>query len=164
MRATDHFINLSNGVNCPHYMSGAYRYFIRIGSTVCEQKHWPDVLLALTPDFLIAAANGNDVVVHDQSERNRETRAMWQGLSWARYAIRRTWWPGEYKRFPEFSRNGQDVTRYWNDAYRALSDSVRAHLKYYRRFVTIPADELSVRSCWGGVDEKARLKFGASAG
>lgn len=39
--------------------------FIRIQSTLCEQKNWDRILQELDYDFLMHAAHGNEIIVYD---------------------------------------------------------------------------------------------------
>jgi hypothetical protein len=141
-----HYINLSNGVRCPHYSMIKYVlkepiYWMRIQSTQCEQKLWPQILRTLGPQFYMDAAS-RPLLIHDQSERNRETRAMWQGLSWVRYALNRAWYGLDTQ---SFTRSGLDVTLQWREAYRSLTKSDRAQLNYYRQFT---GTSINLTSCW----------------
>lgn len=134
-----HYANLTNGVICAPEGSA----FTRIPSTWCEQKLWSKVLYGVGPDILAVAAAGRTVVVHDQSERQRQTRAQWQGLSWIRYACSVAWGLEEPE---ECSRNGWDVTPYWRRMYASLDKSDRAWLEYYRPAVR--AEFVNINPCW----------------
>ncbi|MBF6332449.1 hypothetical protein [Nocardia transvalensis] len=85
-----HFANLTRGLLCPHLVGYEVRY-TRIQSTSCEQKRWHDVIFGAGPDLLMTMALGRLAIVHDQSERPRETRAMWQGLVFVRRACEHLW-------------------------------------------------------------------------
>lgn len=147
-----HFYNLSNGLACVHpYMEVPelrdMRY-LRLQSTHCEQKLWTHILRNLGPEFLMAAAT-EMVIVHDQSEKDREPRAMWQGLEWVRYALERNWFSrrllldGSRKQPPmnvakwSYGRNGMLLSRYWEEQYRRLPKSVVNEIRYYRKFVEV---------------------------
>jgi len=143
-----HYINLSRGVYCPHFdvlwnRETPYNW-VRIQSTQCEQKLWAEILRTLGPQFYMDAAQGTTIVLHDQSEKNRETRAMRQGLSWIRYALDATWFGKETQSFVR----GHDVTAYWRHTYRNLSKSDRAQLKFYRDFASPFVSSVSLESCW----------------
>lgn len=84
-----HYANLTRGTLCPHLGQCECSHFCRIQSTSCEQKHWDRVIYDAGPDLLHYMGQGAEIVVHDFSEKPRETRAMWQGLSWIRYAAQR---------------------------------------------------------------------------
>lgn len=81
-----HFINLTNGLSCPHTQSNQLFdldewHYIRIQSTHCEQKLWHLVLDSVTDDLLMHMVLGHECVIHDYSEKPRATRACWQGVS-----------------------------------------------------------------------------------
>ena len=122
-----HVANLTNGVLC----APADATYLRIQSTWCEQKRWEDLLWAMPADLLVNLALGHKVIVHDQSEQQRATRAQWQGLSWIRYALRAAWDLPEGR---EKSRSNMDVTHYWWQQWRDLDFPVRRHLNYYKAF------------------------------
>ncbi len=130
-----HFVNLSNGVLCmgdtEHFPLPAEAHWTRIQSTACEQKRWADVLRDAGPDLLIHLAVGYDVVVHDQSERPRVTRACWQGVPWIRYACQVAW---TGRADPVKSRNGMDVTDYFEKQWRRLKHADRQRVRYFKKF------------------------------
>lgn len=125
-----HFRNLSRGFLCGCSPSSAH--IVRIQSTACEQKRWGAILHEVGGDFLYNLAIGNTCVVHDRSERDRETRACWQGLSWIRYATHRAW--RDTAPPPEFSRGGMVITPYWEEQFWGLPRSTRNLLKFYKQF------------------------------
>lgn len=118
------FANLTNGIACAP--DGAR--LMRLQSTWCEQKRWSDILWTLPADFYAFASDGADLVVHDQSERARLTRAQWQGLSWVRYALRTAWGLPEAA---EFARNGMNVTGYWRSVWAQTDKRTRSYLDYF---------------------------------
>lgn len=119
-----HYANLTNGVIC----APANANLTRIPSTWCEQKRWSKVLYGAGADLLATLASGYTCVVHDQSEKQRATRAQWQGLSWLRYACSMAWQLGEPV---EYSRNGMDVTGYWRGLWLGLPAADRSWLEYF---------------------------------
>lgn len=137
---TIHYANLSRGVLCPVEADRV----IRLQSTWCEQKRWADVLWTTSPDLLYHLAIGDACVIHDQSEKPRQTRACWQGLSWIRYATGRAWYDAAD---PEFSRTGMNVTPYWQEQYRGLDDRVITYLKAFRKYAGIFPGDLSACNC-----------------
>ncbi len=128
-----HFRNLTRGLicECPSWTVHQSRV-VRIQSTACEQKRWDAILREVGADFYYCLAKGDAVVVHDRSERNRETRACWQGLSWIRYATHRAW--RETEPPIEFSRGGMVLNPYWEEQFCQLPRSTRNLLRYYRKF------------------------------
>lgn len=124
-----HYANLSRGVLCPCLPPG--HGYVRIQSTACEQKRWGQVALSLGPDVLVRLRRGVNVVIHDVSEKPRVTRAMWQGVPWIRYALRRAWGlPGG----KVVSRSGMDVTSYADECWKNLPHTVRKELAYFKKF------------------------------
>lgn len=136
---TVHFANLTNGIICAPQN---YR-FVRIPSTWCEQKRWDRVLYGAGPELLLLAAAGHEIVVHDQSERQRMTRAQWQGLSWLRFACAAAWGLNPQR---EFSRNGMDVSSYWEAQYARLGDTDRSWLEYFGE-AAVGLERVSIRAC-----------------
>lgn len=142
---TTNFINLTRGIYCAHapdILTGPVNW-VRIQSTQCEQKMWPEILRGLGAQFYMATAYG-PVVVHDCSERNRETRAMWQGLSWIRYVLNRVWYNQEVT---ETSRSGMNTTHYWRRNFENLS---KADIRAIRYFTPLDdgREQVSLESCW----------------
>jgi len=145
---TVHYANLTNGLHCPHLdlEHVPNLRIVRIQSTWCEQKRWGDVLLTAGADLLYQLARGETCVVHDVSERPRESRACWQGLSWLRYALAVAWGlpePRETVREHEVN-----VTPYWRDVWAGLDDVPRTYARRFRRWHAGGAVDL--RSCYGG--------------
>jgi hypothetical protein len=131
------YANLSNGILCAPSPWNA----TRIQSTWCEQKRWEDILWTIPVSLYVEAANGIPIIVHDQSERSRLTRAQWQGLSMLRHVLRRAWGLPIH---PEFSRGGHNVTAYWDYVYdHVLSDRVKRYLRYFNG----GAAPLSIKPC-----------------
>lgn len=140
-----HFRNLSRGLLCPCKTSAERLRYTRIPSTWCEQKLWDRVIDGAGPELLFALANGHIGIVHDLSERSRETRACWQGLSWLRYACWRAW---NNKPAPtEVSRSGLVINDYWEEQWRVLPRPVKHWLRYFGQFYT-PGNTIWLRSCW----------------
>lgn len=141
-----HFINLTRGLYCPHLGgTGPEReHYCRIQSTHCEQKNWPGVVHGAGPDLLILAAAGADITVHDCSENDHETRAMWQGLAFVRRACETLWGA------PLTSINGRGgypMQLYFDGEVVKLPDPVIAYVRYYRKWYS--GGPVTMRSCWG---------------
>ena len=105
---------------------------IRLQSTACEQHRWDAILKELGADLFYNLAIGESCIIHDKSERERETRACWQGLSWVRYACHRTWRVSEPPM--EFSRGGMPLNPYWEEQYKLLSRGTRHLVRYFKKF------------------------------
>lgn len=130
-----HFVNLSNGTACiPHIQANGFDpHFMRIQSTSCEQKRWGDVVLGAGPDFMYRLAQGENITVHDCSERHRITRACWQGITVIRYFAGKAWGVDAGK---PIMRGRHDATGYLDAQWRVLSESHRRWLKYWRKYLT----------------------------
>lgn len=140
--AVQHYRNLTNGLKCN--CSTPHCRFIRLQSTACEQKHWDKVLHELGADFYFELARGTTCIVHDKSEKNRETRACWQGLSWIRYACHRAWDGG--KPPTEFSRGNMNISPYWEEQFKRLPTKTRRMLEHYRKYYN--GGIINAYSCW----------------
>lgn len=134
-----HYANLTNGLLCAPSPVG----LTRIPSTWCEQGLWDRIAYGAGPDLLTVAAKGYTVIVHDQSEKQRQTRAQWQGLSWLRYACSVAWGLPEPT---ELSRNGMDVAAYWREVWGGLDRADRAWIEYFGRFAS-ELDEVRIQPC-----------------
>lgn len=122
------FVNLSRGLIC----GPSDGRVMRLQSTWCEQKEWDRILMTTSPELYFRLAQGYDIIVHDLSEKQRETRAMWQGLSWIRFATSVSW----YEVAPvEFARNGMNITSYWAEQWQKLDRSTQKYVRRYREWV-----------------------------
>jgi hypothetical protein len=145
------YYNLSRGTLCGPPKDARY---CRIQSTWLEQKRWEDVLLTVPVDMYYHLSQGHKIIVHDQSEKPRLSRAQWQGLSWIRFATTIAW----YEASPaEFSRSGMHVNPYWNQQYAQLSAHVRTFVGRFKEWaVSDSAVRLEPCKCrLSGVEEKA---------
>ena len=144
-RNINHFRNLSRGLLCkcptPRY------HIMRLQSSHCEQKHWDRILHDVGAELLYTLANGHVAIVHDVSERNRDTRACWQGLSWIRYACHRAWNPDSVLPPSEVSKHGYPLNAYWELEWSQISRSTRHWLEYFDQYYT-PGNKIYLRSCW----------------
>lgn len=116
------YANLTNGLACAPQSA----LITRLPSTWCEQKLWDQVTTGVGPQMLRDLANGTQVVVHDQSERQRLTRAQWQGLSWLRYACSRAW----NMQVP-LEKDHQGMAYEWSRRYIELKPPTVAWLEYF---------------------------------
>ena len=142
-----HFRNLSRGFLCGCSIPASR--VIRLQSTACEQKRWGPIIHEVGADLLFSMAMGHECVIHDRSEKDRETRACWQGLSWLRYATNRAW--SEKEPPQEFSRGGMVLNPYWEGEFRGLDRPTRRLLRYYGKYYTGGA--IKLESCYEGADD-----------
>lgn len=138
-----HFANLTRGLLCPHLDGlGAVRY-CRIQSSHCESKYWPGIIYGAGPEMLVMLAAGETVVVHDVSERDRETRAMWQGLTFLRRTCETLW---HLPLTPVTGRGGVALADYLDGVIGLLDKNVRAYVRYYGR--RAHPYRVNLLSCW----------------
>lgn len=135
-----HWINLSRGVGCADH-TGRHVQYMRLQSTWCEQRRWDDILWTIPTGFYVDISDGSgNVVVHDQSERQRTPRALWQGLRFVEIACCKSW---GYK-IPELveannSRGGKAMDQYLLGVWDwEISDRTKTLLGYYKKFTIAP--------------------------
>lgn len=128
-----HYINLTNGIEkLPDLMrDGTPFSFIRIQSTVCEQKDWSRLILDLDNDLLLHAAMGVTCYVYDFGAQKKTARAIYQGLEFVRYALSRAL-TGDA---PDPIVRGHNCREYFYESYKALSSRALGKLKYYRSYM-----------------------------
>jgi hypothetical protein len=120
--ATVHYANLTRGVAC----APKNAKLCRIQSTQCEAKAWDRVLMSVPDELIAGVALGQFTVVHDFSERPRETRAMWQGLTLVRIMMELRWWGELRGRY-----SGRGVARDSGLQYlRNVASSQPKHVKH----------------------------------
>lgn len=139
---TQHYLNLTRGLLCQHHALGAK--LLRLQSTWCEQKRWADILITTPPDFLMDLAQGQDILVHDVSEKPRITRACWQGLEWIRSVCAAEW---GLPRPAITGRGGRSLELYFAHEYAHLPARERQMVRYFRQFCHEP--NLNIRVCDG---------------
>lgn len=129
-----HAVNLTRGLLCPHLEDVAESQvrFTRIQSTQCEQKLWDAVVMSLGSDLYWHLSRGATVMVHDVSERPRETRACWQGVALIRRACEYAW---GLPVTPVTGRGelSRSMEQYFDKVIPRLSDSTRVYLRYWAK-------------------------------
>lgn len=136
------YLNLTNGLEfiTAHTDSwGSTLPVVRIQSTACEQKRWDFILQDLDYQFLIDLALGFDVVVIDGSARKSESRAVYQGLVWIKYALTRLW----LSKASTTVVRGTDCSTYFAHCFAELDRSTIAKLKYVKKFLATDEVHLS---------------------
>lgn len=135
-----HFINFSNGRSHMSHVDPSTMSICRIESTACEQGHWDKVIIGAGPDLLYHIANGQSLVFHDTSEKNRQTRAFWQGVSFIQFCATVQLYypyyadlhPREWflrPRYPQATPINV-FPQFWEN-YKALPAKIRNELKYF---------------------------------
>jgi hypothetical protein len=124
-----HVANLTNGLFCEHIENIENLRYSRIQSTHCEQKRWAQVVNGAGPDILMNLALGHEIIVHDKSERHNETRAMWQGLAFIRFACETRW---GLPISPILGRPSMES--YFREVLRRIGEPTERLLDYYSRY------------------------------
>lgn len=134
---TRHFINLTNGLEfLPKIGVEGVRY-IRIQSTVCEQKDYDRLIMDLDNGFLFELAVGSWCVVYDTGKKG-ETRAVWQGLEFVRYCLCLIWFEKEICPAIFISDFRKRLEGLGRKSYNKL--------KYFRKFLLTDCIKLSVET------------------
>lgn len=131
--ATVHYANLTRGVHCAPRTA----HLCRIQSTQCEAKQWERVLGSIPDEMIALAALGQFIVVHDFSERERETRAMWQGLTLAKIMMEYRWFGELRSRYPTTGRLGRSGTQYLRNVASSAPKHVKARFDYFRELTNV---------------------------
>jgi hypothetical protein len=145
--ATVHYANLTRGVACAPKTSR----LCRIQSTQCEAKAWDRVLMSVPDELIAGVALGQFTVVHDFSEKPRETRAMWQGLTLARIMMELRWWGELRGRYD--ARGGGASIQYLKNVASGQPEHVRRKYDYFRDLTHVnDTTYLGLVSCVTGGD------------
>lgn len=137
-----YFVNLTNGIESIPALTAAGREFafLRIQSTVCEQKDWARLIMDLDNNLLMNLAVGYTCVVYDFGAQKKTARAVYQGLEFVRYACSMCWL-GEAE---EPLVRGNKCGEYFYKCYKELPDRVINKLKYYRTYFRGKVDLIGV--------------------
>ena len=132
------YINLTNGIEVLPMLTDGFR-FIRIQSTVLEQKLWGRLIQDLDYDFLLNVAIGNECVIYDYGARKPIPRAVYQGVEFIKYVLHKRWLNEEYLTNCNRS-NGKyirkDCNSYFESCYRNLDDRTKKKLDYFKPYVS----------------------------
>ena len=144
------YINLTNGVEAIPTLQGDYR-FIRIQSTICEQRLWDRLIQDLDYDFLMNLALGHKCVVYDFGARKPIPRAVYQGLEFVKYVLNRRWLNKEYITNVNRSKNKErknNCNDYFYKCYEQLEDRTKKKLDYFLPYINTDVIDLKcVTNC-----------------
>jgi len=90
-----HFINLTNGIDAIPKIRGDYS-FIRIQSTICENKAWDRLILDLDNNFLMSLSLGYECHIYDYSNRKDVPRSFYQGLEFIKWILNKRWFNRDF--------------------------------------------------------------------
>lgn len=130
--AVVHYANLTRGVACAPKTAS----LCRIQSTQLEASAYDRVLLSIPDELIALAALGQFIVVHDFSEKQRETRAMWQGLTLARVMMELRWY-GELRSRYTVSRGGKAALQHIKNIASRQDEHVRRKFDYFRELTHV---------------------------
>lgn len=152
------YINLTNGIEAIPNISNGYR-FIRIQSTICEQKNWDRLIQELDYDFLMNVARGNECVVYDYGARKPIARAVYQGMEFVKYVLYKRWLNREY--LTDVNRNNnyhirKDCNSYFESCYKNLEDRTKKKLDYFLPYV---AGEITIRTVSDSTEHDGDKEF-----
>jgi hypothetical protein len=126
------FINLTNGIEAIKEYNLTDYSFIRIQSTLFEQKHWEHVLNQLDSNLLMNLAMGNECIIYDYGSRNGDnSRVIWQGIPFITFILYKIW----LNKINVTYVKDNDVTDYFHLVYKTLSKGTKRKLKYYIKFI-----------------------------
>ena len=133
------FINLTTGLEwLPEIKPDG---FVRIESTLCEQRHWSLLVQRIDANFIFPLVRGEDVMLYDTSSRNGDlSRACWQGAPLLEYFLHRALFDIEIPIFFKGYDAGRQASRYWSE----LDRSAQKKLKYLRQ---IQDRQLTLSTC-----------------
>ena len=148
-RQCAHFVNLKNGIEALPTLRDAVRArftYVRIQSSLLEAGDAEKMILELDASLLLALALGRACFVWDFGSRdvnpakgNGNSRALWYGAEFIRYATRKEWFGMEST--PVL--RGKNVERDFATKLTMLSRGAKRKIRYYRQF--IPNDVADVR-------------------
>lgn len=131
------YINLTNGIESLQTLPSEFR-FIRIQSTICEQKLWDKLIQELDYDFLLNVAIGNECVIYDYGARKPVPRAAYQGIEFLKYVLHKRWLNKEYLTDCNRSKGEhfrKDCNSYFESCYQNLEDRTKKKLDYFKPYV-----------------------------
>ncbi|KAJ9529510.1 hypothetical protein QJQ45_013863 [Haematococcus lacustris] len=130
-----HFVNLTNGVEALPMLQdlGLSFSYVRLQSTACEQQRYEQLMMSLDANLLMALAVGHCTLVYDAGSRIPEwgvPRAVWQGLTFARWALTRLWLGPEAATVCGALVKGHNTTGIFEMHLDNFSGSTKKHLKW----------------------------------
>jgi len=131
------YINLTNGIESLPALPDGFR-FIRIQSTLCEQKNWDRIIQDLDYDFLLNVAIGNECIIYDYGARKPVPRAVYQGIEFLKYVLHKRWLNEEYLTDCNRGKDKhirKDCNSYFEACYRNLEKITKKKLDYFKPYV-----------------------------
>ena len=140
-----HFVNLKNGIEAIPTLKrelGIVDYdFVRIQSSLLEAGNVEKMILELDAALLAQLALGRSCFVWDYGSRDvgkgkGNPRALWYGVEFVRFALRREWFPdGVGATAPPPVLRGKQVEKDWTYKLSMLSRGAKRKIRYYKQFI-----------------------------
>ena len=144
-RPARHYVNLKNGVEALPFIRDVMhvrRYdYCRIQSSLLEAGHVERVITELDSSLMLDLALGRACFVWDYGSRDvvkgkGNPRALWYGLEFVRYALRKEWFPGtEVAEKAIAVTRGKRVDQDFDRKLTMLDRSTKRKIRYYRQFI-----------------------------
>lgn len=127
------FINLTNGIEAidKYNLNIEDVSYIRLLSCHCERSNFIDILDDLDNNFYMYLALGYNCIVYDFSANSENSKAMYIGLYWVEYVLRRRWF-GETVS-PQIK--GWDVSERFDMFYKKIDRKLRRKLDYFKKYL-----------------------------
>lgn len=140
-----HFVNLKNGIEAIPTLKRELQIvdydFVRIQSSLLEAGNVEKMILELDAALLAQLALGRSCFVWDYGSRDvvkgkGNPRALWYGVEFVRFALRREWFPdGVGATAPPPVLRGKQVEKDWTNKLSMLSRGAKRKIRYYKQFI-----------------------------
>lgn len=140
-----HFVNLKNGIEAIPTLKRELQIvdydFVRIQSSLLEAGNVEKMILELDAALLAQLALGRSCFVWDYGSRDvvkgkGNPRALWYGVEFVRFALRREWFPdGVGATAPPPVLRGKQVEKDWTHKLSMLSRGAKRKIRYYKQFI-----------------------------
>lgn len=140
-----HFVNLKNGIEAIPTLKRELQIvdydFVRIQSSLLEAGNVERMILELDAALLAQLALGRSCFVWDFGSRDvvkgkGNPRALWYGVEFVRFALRREWFPdGVGETAPPPVLRGKQVEKDWTNKLSMLSRGAKRKIRYYKQFI-----------------------------
>lgn len=105
-------------------------------------------------NFLMSLALGCRCFLYDYGANKDISRAMWQGVSWIKYALMRNWFGVE---IDSFSKSGVNMNGCFSKAYYGLHKTTKKKLAYFKKFLN--TDAINIQTVSGATKHDGDYKY-----
>lgn len=147
------YINLTNGLEAIPSLAGDYR-FVRLQSTLCEQKLFDQFIQEVDYDLLMNLALGRECQIIDFGSRSEIPRALWQGCAFLCYILEREWLklPPPKHYYTQKSNDGPEIDcgQFFEYKWNRLARRTKHKIEYFEKFLApgLSAIKLDWRGYW----------------